>query len=66
MSSRDPETGCALILLGSSALCLVVAFLLAILVDWRLPVLIYVVSTMLVLGTLLKLDVDEWRAKRRR
>lgn len=66
MSSRDPEGGCALILLGCSALSLGGAFLLAILVDWRLPVLVYTVSVIILLATLIKLDVDEWRARRRR
>ena len=66
MSSRDPERGCAYIILGAAALCLTVSAIVAILVDWRIPVLVYIVSTGIVLLTLIKLDLDEWLEKRRR
>lgn len=66
MSSRDPETGCALIILVCAAVVIAFDLLIGALIDWRLPILWHVGSVIVVIAVLIKLDVDEWRTRRRR
>lgn len=60
MSRREPETGCALIVLGS-LLTLGLSVALGVLIDWRVPPLCYIGTAMLVVLVAIKLDLEDGR-----